>query len=80
MLVINIKIDFGLSDVSQLSQIFPVVEMVLENGQKLSLSAENYMFRVSKKVVCLFYFLFSFLLLLSGERGRGRLSLSAFFM
>lgn len=36
------------SDVSQLSQIFPVVEMVLENGQKLSLSAENYMFRHAK--------------------------------
>ena len=35
------------SDVSQLSKSFPVVDMVFGNGQKYSLSPENYMFRVS---------------------------------
>ncbi|ESW28744.1 hypothetical protein PHAVU_002G014200 [Phaseolus vulgaris] len=33
------------SDVSQLSKSFPVVDMVFENGHKLSLSPENYLFR-----------------------------------
>ncbi|KAI5658940.1 hypothetical protein M9H77_27733 [Catharanthus roseus] len=36
------------SDVSQLSKVFPLVEMVFGNGQKLSLSPENYLFRHSK--------------------------------
>ncbi|CAJ2635308.1 unnamed protein product [Trifolium pratense] len=36
------------SDVSQLSKNFPVVDMVFGNGQKYSLSPENYMFRHSK--------------------------------
>lgn len=36
------------SDVSQLSKIFPTVEMVFGNGQKLPLSPENYLFRHSK--------------------------------
>ncbi|PNY04746.1 aspartic proteinase-like protein 2-like [Trifolium pratense] len=35
-------------DVSQLSKNFPVVDMVFGNGQKYSLSPENYMFRHSK--------------------------------
>lgn len=35
-------------DVSQLSKTFPVVDMVFGNGQKYSLSPENYMFRHSK--------------------------------
>ncbi|EEF37449.1 Aspartic proteinase nepenthesin-1 precursor, putative [Ricinus communis] len=33
------------SDVSQLSNTFPAVEMVFSNGQKLSLSPENYLFQ-----------------------------------
>ncbi|CAL5324587.1 unnamed protein product [Camellia sinensis] len=33
------------SDVAQLSKIFPVVDMVFGNGEKLSLSPENYLFR-----------------------------------
>ncbi|XP_023921761.1 aspartic proteinase 36 [Quercus suber] len=33
------------SDVSELSKTFPVVDMVFGNGQKLSLSPENYLFR-----------------------------------
>ncbi|KAK9284849.1 hypothetical protein L1049_024029 [Liquidambar formosana] len=36
------------SDVSQLSKTFPAVDMVFSNGQKLSLSPENYLFRHSK--------------------------------
>lgn len=36
------------SDVSQLSKIFPTVELVFGNGQKLLLSPENYLFRHSK--------------------------------
>ncbi|KAA8522620.1 hypothetical protein F0562_013019 [Nyssa sinensis] len=36
------------SDVSQLSKTFPAVEMVFGNGQKLSLSPENYLFQHSK--------------------------------
>ncbi|KAI4327389.1 hypothetical protein L6164_019858 [Bauhinia variegata] len=36
------------NDVSQLSKSFPVVDMVFENGQKLPLSPENYLFRHSK--------------------------------
>ncbi|MED6164266.1 hypothetical protein PIB30_088028, partial [Stylosanthes scabra] len=36
------------SDVSQLSNSFPVVDLVFGNGQKYSLSPENYMFRHSK--------------------------------
>ncbi|PSS21247.1 Aspartic proteinase-like protein [Actinidia chinensis var. chinensis] len=36
------------SDVSQLSKTFPVVDMVFADGQKLSLSPENYLFRHSK--------------------------------
>lgn len=36
------------SDVSQLSNTFPVVDMVFGNRQKLSLSPENYLFRHSK--------------------------------
>lgn len=35
-------------DVSQLAKSFPVVDMVFENGHKLSLSPENYLFRHSK--------------------------------
>ncbi|OAY51000.1 aspartic proteinase 36 [Manihot esculenta] len=35
-------------DVSQLSKIFPEVNMVFSNGQKLSLSPENYLFRHTK--------------------------------
>ncbi|KAK7406492.1 hypothetical protein VNO78_08119 [Psophocarpus tetragonolobus] len=35
-------------DVSQLSKSFPEVDMVFENGHKLSLSPENYLFRHSK--------------------------------
>ncbi|KAE8672585.1 54S ribosomal protein L51 [Hibiscus syriacus] len=38
----------GSSDVSQLSKIFPTVELVFGNQQKLSLSPENYLFRHSK--------------------------------
>lgn len=34
------------SDVSELSKTFPVVDMVFGNGEKLSLSPENYLFRV----------------------------------
>lgn len=34
------------SDISQLSKTFPAVDMVFGNGEKLSLSPENYMFRV----------------------------------
>ncbi|XP_057449579.1 aspartic proteinase 36-like [Lotus japonicus] len=36
------------SDVSQLSRSFPVVDMVFENGHKLALSPENYLFPHSK--------------------------------
>ncbi|KAK3032891.1 hypothetical protein RJ639_034939 [Escallonia herrerae] len=36
------------SEVSELSKAFPVVDMVFGNGQKLSLSPENYLFRHSK--------------------------------
>ncbi|CAA0831469.1 Eukaryotic aspartyl protease family protein [Striga hermonthica] len=36
------------SDVSQLSNVFPSVEMVFDHGQKLLLSPENYLFRHSK--------------------------------
>ncbi|XP_059659326.1 aspartic proteinase 36-like [Cornus florida] len=36
------------SDVSQLSKTFPIVDMVFGNGQKLSLSPENYLFQHSK--------------------------------
>ncbi|OVA01001.1 Peptidase A1 [Macleaya cordata] len=36
------------SDVSQLKKTFPEVDMVFENGQKLSLAPENYLFRHSK--------------------------------
>ncbi|KAL1354630.1 hypothetical protein HN51_006690 [Arachis hypogaea] len=35
-------------DVSQLSNKFPAVDMVFDNGHKLSLSPENYLFRHSK--------------------------------
>ncbi|GMH17964.1 hypothetical protein Nepgr_019805 [Nepenthes gracilis] len=35
-------------DVSQLSKTFPEAEMVFSNGQKLSLSPENYLFRHTK--------------------------------
>uniref|UniRef100_A0A0D9X119 Peptidase A1 domain-containing protein n=1 Tax=Leersia perrieri TaxID=77586 RepID=A0A0D9X119_9ORYZ len=35
-------------NVSQLSEVFPDVDMVFGNGQKLSLSPENYLFRHSK--------------------------------
>ncbi|XP_047319985.1 aspartic proteinase 36-like [Impatiens glandulifera] len=38
----------GGSDVSQLPKVFPSVDMVFGNGQKLSLSPENYLFRHSK--------------------------------
>jgi hypothetical protein len=34
-------------NVSKLSEVFPDVDMVFGNGQKLSLSPENYLFRVS---------------------------------
>lgn len=36
------------SDVSQMSKSFPVLDMVFGNGQKLSLTPENYLFRHSK--------------------------------
>ncbi|KAE8657063.1 Eukaryotic aspartyl protease family protein isoform 2 [Hibiscus syriacus] len=36
------------SDVSQLSKIFPEVEMVFKNGKKLLLSPENYLFKHTK--------------------------------
>ncbi|XP_031102984.1 aspartic proteinase nepenthesin-1-like [Ipomoea triloba] len=36
------------SDISKLSKAFPSVDMVFSNGQKLSLSPENYLFRHSK--------------------------------
>lgn len=55
------------SDASQLSKIFPEVDMVFGNGQKLSLSPENYLFRVrwlrlylvnnKRQFVCCFLFL-----------------------
>ncbi|KAI4330257.1 hypothetical protein MLD38_028557 [Melastoma candidum] len=38
----------AVSDVSKLGESFPTVDMVFENGQKLSLSPENYLFRHSK--------------------------------
>ncbi|KAK1268545.1 Aspartic proteinase Asp1 [Acorus gramineus] len=38
----------GGSDVSQISKTFPDVDMVFNNGQKLSLTPENYLFRHSK--------------------------------
>ncbi|XP_040992292.1 aspartic proteinase 36-like isoform X3 [Juglans microcarpa x Juglans regia] len=37
------------SDVLELSKTFPAVDMVFSNGQKLSLSPENYLFRHSKE-------------------------------
>lgn len=46
-LVFNIISVLLTSDVSQLSKVFPLVEMVFGNGQKLSLSPENYLFRVN---------------------------------
>ncbi|KAK1359913.1 Aspartic proteinase-like protein 2 [Heracleum sosnowskyi] len=36
------------SNISELPKFFPTVDMVFENGQKLSLSPENYLFRHSK--------------------------------
>ncbi|CAK9186294.1 unnamed protein product [Ilex paraguariensis] len=36
------------SEVSQLLKAFPAVDMIFDNGQKLSLSPENYLFRHSK--------------------------------
>ncbi|XP_052195706.1 aspartic proteinase 36-like [Diospyros lotus] len=36
------------SDILQMSKTFPVVDMVFDSGQKLSLSPENYLFRHSK--------------------------------
>lgn len=39
------------SDVSGLSNTFPAVDMVFGNGQKLSLSPENYLFRVSIRLL-----------------------------
>ncbi|KAI3922365.1 hypothetical protein MKX01_006054 [Papaver californicum] len=36
------------SDITQLSKYFPEVDMVFENGKKLPLSPENYLFRHSK--------------------------------
>ncbi|XP_038902862.1 aspartic proteinase CDR1-like isoform X1 [Benincasa hispida] len=36
------------SDAAELSNIFPTVDMVFDNGQKLSLAPENYLFRHSK--------------------------------
>lgn len=44
---------FCFSDVSELSNTFPAVDMVFSNGQKLSLSPENYLFRVSNGLVCM---------------------------
>lgn len=38
-------------NVSQLSEVFPKVDMVFGNGQKLSLSPENYLFRVIHEVI-----------------------------
>ncbi|GAV84533.1 Asp domain-containing protein [Cephalotus follicularis] len=35
-------------DISQLSKIFPKVDMIFSNGQKLSMSPENYLFRHTK--------------------------------
>ncbi|KAA3473822.1 aspartic proteinase-like protein 2 [Gossypium australe] len=48
------------SDVSQLSKTFPTIELVFENQQKLLLTPENYLFRVSfsKWVFLLSYILF----------------------
>ncbi|XP_047316282.1 aspartic proteinase 36-like [Impatiens glandulifera] len=37
------------SDLSQLTKVFPTVDMIFDNGQKLSLDPENYLFRHSKK-------------------------------
>lgn len=45
--LLMVQIYFYFSDVSQLAKSFPVVDMVFENGHKLSLSPENYLFRVS---------------------------------
>ena len=45
--LINSWVYLYFSDVSQISKSFPVVEMVFGNGHKLSLSPENYLFRVS---------------------------------
>lgn len=42
----NIKYFDFFSDISKLSKAFPSVDMVFSNGQKLSLSPENYLFRV----------------------------------
>lgn len=44
---INYKTNFYFRNVSQLSNTFPAVDMVFSGGQKLSLSPENYLFRVS---------------------------------
>lgn len=43
----NIEWIFCCSDDSKLSSFFPAVEMEFGNGQKLLLSPENYLFRVS---------------------------------
>lgn len=43
-----LNFDVYFSDVSQLSNTFPVVDMVFGNGHKLPLSPENYLFRVSR--------------------------------
>jgi hypothetical protein len=48
---INIIYCFCFSDVSELSKTFPAVDMVFSNGQKLSLSPENYLFRVSNGLI-----------------------------
>lgn len=52
----NIIYRFCSSDVSELSKTFPVVDMVFGNGQKLSLSPENYLFRVSNRLVHICFF------------------------
>lgn len=55
---------FVFSDVLELSKTFPAVDMVFSNGQKLSLSPENYLFRVSNGLVyvLLKYFLTEWML------------------
>jgi hypothetical protein len=45
--IFTIQIYLYFRNVSQLSKSFPVVDMVFESGHKLSLSPENYLFRVS---------------------------------
>lgn len=42
---------FVFSNVLELSKTFPAVDMVFSNEQKLSLSPENYLFRVSNGLV-----------------------------